>query len=225
MTALSKESWPGALQITQKHIKGWKTGLEAEMGFHVSEAFSLPVNAKSLVGSVMANLCGIHYPLHMARVEVSSQRVLIDKAFSIPKCVRPDRMSHHSHRLLRKILGAVPVDQRENFSEIWGEELLSLENENTSDFERQNTFGKAMNSAPAMEGNDVTHEKMMEFEPLLEASGECNLRSINMTHGECPCHLTGTEVGVTSHCFEYCFTVIAVTINIKPVNFFLFSRS
>ena len=199
MTALSKESWPGALQITQKHIKGWKIGLEAEMGFPVSEAYSLPLNAKSLVGSVMANLCGIHYPLHMAMVEVSSQRVLIDKASSIPKCVRLARMLHHSHRLLRKILGAVPVDQTEKFSEIWGEELLSLENGNTSDFERQNTIGKAMNSAPAMEGNDVTHEKMMEFEPLLEASGERNLRSINLTHGECSCHCLAYTVWYPEH--------------------------
>ena len=53
MTALSVESRSGALQITQKHIRGWKIGLEAEMGFPVSEAYSLPVNAKSLVGSVM----------------------------------------------------------------------------------------------------------------------------------------------------------------------------
>ena len=30
--------------------------------------------------------------------------------------------------------------------------------------------------------------KMMELEPLLEASGERNLRSIDLTHGECPCH-------------------------------------
>ena len=28
----------------------------------------------------------------------------------------------------------------------------------------------------------------MEFEPLLETSGEFNLRSINLTHGEYPCH-------------------------------------
>ena len=77
------------------------------------------MNAKSLVGSVMASLCGSHYPLNMAMVEASSQRVLIDKAFSIPKCVRLVRMSHHSHRLLKKILGAVPGDQRENLSEIW----------------------------------------------------------------------------------------------------------
>ena len=34
-----------------------ETGLEAEMGFPVSEAYGLPVNAKSLVGSVMANVC------------------------------------------------------------------------------------------------------------------------------------------------------------------------
>ena len=94
MTALRVESWPGALQITQKHIRGWKIGLQAEMGFLVSEAYSLPVNAKSLVGSVMANLCGSHYPLHMAMVEVSSQRILIDKAFSLPKCVRLARLDY-----------------------------------------------------------------------------------------------------------------------------------
>ena len=188
VTALSVESWPGALQITQKHIRGWKIGLEAEKVFPVSEAYSLPVNAKSLVGSVMANMCGSHYPLHMAMVEVSSQRILIDKAFSVPKCVRLERMSNHSHRLLRKILGTVPGEQRDNLSEILGEELLNLEGENTSDFERQNTIGKPVNSTPVPEENDVTHEKMMELEPLLEASGERNLRSINFTHGECPCH-------------------------------------
>ena len=108
------------------------------------------MNAKSHVGLVMANLCGSQYPLHMAMVAASSQRVLIDKAFSIPKCVRLARMSHHLHRLLKKILGAVPEDKRGNLSKIWGEELLSLESENTSDFERQNTIGKAMNSAQPM---------------------------------------------------------------------------
>ena len=85
VTALSVESWPVALQTSQKHIRGWKIGLEAEMGFPVSEAYGLPVNAKSLVGSVMANVCGSHYPLQMAMVEVSSLRILVDKAFSVPK--------------------------------------------------------------------------------------------------------------------------------------------
>ena len=90
------------------------------MGFPIKEAYGLPLNAKSLVGSVMANLCGSPYPLHMAMVEVSSQRVLIDKAFSVPTCVRLARISHHSHRLLRKIRGMVPREQRDDLSEIWG---------------------------------------------------------------------------------------------------------
>ena len=105
VTALSVESWPGVLQVTQKHIRSWKVGLEAEMGFPKSEAYGLPLNAKSLIGSMMANLCGSHYPLHMAMVEASSQRVLVDKAFSVPKCVRLARISHHSHKLLRKSEG------------------------------------------------------------------------------------------------------------------------
>ena len=143
---------------------------------------------------IVANLCGSHYPLHMAMVEVSSQRILVDKAFSVPKCVRLARMSHHSHKLLRKILGTVPREQRDDLSEIWGDELLSLEGENTSDFEKQNTIRKPMNSVPAQEGNDATHEKIMELEPLLEASGERNLRSIDITHGECPCHCLALTV-------------------------------
>ena len=199
VTTLSVELWPGVLQVTQKHIKSWKVGLEAEMGFPMSEAYGLPLNAKSLVGSVMANLCGSHYPLHMAMVEVSSQRVLIDKTFSVPKCVRMARMSHHSHRLLRKIRGTVPREQRDDLSEIWKEELLSLESENTSDHERQNVIGKPLGGAPNMGKNDVIHEKMMELEPLLEASGERNLRSIDLTHGKCPCHCLAHTVWYPDH--------------------------
>ena len=90
-------------------------------------------------------------------------------------------------------------EQRENLSEIWREELLSLEGENTSDFERQNTIGKPMNSTPALEENDVTHENTMELEPLLEASGERKLRSINLTHGEGPCHCLAQTVWYPEH--------------------------
>ena len=194
VTALSVESWPGVLQVTQKHIRSWKVGLEAEMGFPMSEAYGLPLNAKSLIGSMMANLCGSHYPLHMVMVEASSQRVLVDKAFSVPKCVRLARISHHSHKLLRKIRGTVPKELRDDLSEIWGEELVKLERENTSDHERQNVIGKPVGSAPNLEDNDTMHEKMMELEPLLEASGERNLRSIEIAHGECPCHCLAQTV-------------------------------
>ena len=183
VTALSVESWPRALQTTQKHIRGWKIGLEVEMGFPVSEAYGLPVNSKSLVGSVMANVCGSHYPLHMVMVEVSSQKILVYKAFSVPKCVRLARMSHHSHKLLRKILGTVPKAQRDDLSEIWGEEFLSLGDENRSDFERHTAIGKPTGNVPMPEEDDVVHEKMIELEHLLEASGERNVRSIEITHG------------------------------------------
>ena len=193
VTALSVQSWPGALQTNQKHIRGWKISLEAEMGFPVSEAYGLPVNAKSLVGSVMANVCGSHYQLHMAMAEVSSQRILVDKAFSVPKCVRLARMLHHSHRLLRKILGTVPKAQRDDLSEIWEEELLSLGDENRSDFE------KPIGNVSMPEENDVVHEKMMELEPLLEVSGQRNLRSIEITHGECPCHFFAQAVWYPEH--------------------------
>ena len=199
VTALSVESWPGALQTTQKHIREWKIGLEAEMGFPVSEAYGLPVNAKSLVGSVMANVCGSHYPLHMAIVEVSSQRILVYKAFSVPKCVRIARKSHHSHRLLGKILGTVPKAQRDDLSENWGEELLSSGDENRKNFERQNAIGKPMGNFPMPEEDNVVHEKMMELEPLLEASGERNLRSTEVTHGERPCHCLAQTVWYPEH--------------------------
>ena len=56
-----------------------------------------------------------------------------------------------------------------------------------------------MNITPTLEENDVTHEKMMELEPLLEASGERNLRSINLTHGECPCHCLAQTVWYPEH--------------------------
>ena len=109
------------------------------------------------------------------------------------------RMSHHSHKLLRKIRGTVPKEQRDYLSEIWGEELLGLEGENTSDHERQNVIGKPMVGAPNLEEIDVIHEKMMELEPLLEASGERNLRSIDLTHGDCPCHCLAQTVWYPDH--------------------------
>ena len=56
-----------------------------------------------------------------------------------------------------------------------------------------------MNSTPVLEENDVTHEKMMALEPLLEASGERNLRSINLTHEECPCHCLAQTVWYPEH--------------------------
>ena len=56
-----------------------------------------------------------------------------------------------------------------------------------------------MSSAPAIEENHVTREKMIQFEPLLETSGERNLRSINLTHGDCPCLCLAEIFGYAEH--------------------------
>ena len=40
----------------------------------------------------------------------------------------------------------------------------------------------------AVDENDEVHRVMMEVEPLLEASGKRNWRSIMLTHDEFPCH-------------------------------------
>ena len=64
-----------------------------------------------------------------------------------------------------------------------GEELLSLEKENSSDFEKQSRNGKVLNNAPAVDKKDSVHSKMMEFDSLLEACVERNLLNINLTHG------------------------------------------
>ena len=49
-------------------------------------------------------------------------------------------------------------------------------------------IGKTLNKAQSVDENEVTHEKVMEFEPLLEAAGERNLRVINLKYGGYPCH-------------------------------------
>ena len=62
-------------------------------------------SGNGLVGSVAVNES--NYPMHLSLVGVSSQRTMIKKAFSVPKCLRLGRLTHHSHRLLRKMWGAV----------------------------------------------------------------------------------------------------------------------
>ena len=67
----------------------------------------------------------------------------------------------------------------DDLSEFSGVELLSYERENTSNFERQSSSAKVLRDALAVVKTDSVHSKMMKFEPLLEASGERNIKSIN----------------------------------------------
>ena len=73
-------------------------GLEAEMPFPVREAYDLPTNMKSFVESFMTRFFKSKYSVQMVVVEVSSQRILFDRGFSVPKCLRLARMSRPSHQ-------------------------------------------------------------------------------------------------------------------------------
>ena len=59
---------------------------------------------------------------------------------------------------------------------------------NFSDFERQKQKGSTVTDYSAVDENDEVRRVMMEVEPLLEASGKRNWRSIMSTHDEIPCH-------------------------------------
>ena len=105
----------------------------------VAECYtSTTVNIATALG-FFSRMCSLQ---SLERLESEHHFVTALSVDSWPKCVRLARMSHHSHRLLRKIRGTVPREQRDDLSKIWGEELLSLESENTSDHERQNVIGK-----------------------------------------------------------------------------------
>ena len=59
---------------------------------------------------------------------------------------------------------------------------------NFSDFERQKQRESTVTDYNTVDENDEVHRVIMEREPLLEASGKRNWRSIMLTHDEFPCH-------------------------------------
>ena len=60
---------------------------------------------------------------------------------------------------------------------------------NFNDFERQKQKSSTVTTDyNAVDENDEVHRVMMEVEPLLEASGKRNWRSIMSTHDEFPCN-------------------------------------
>ena len=144
---------------THQELEGW-----TRSGDGISHERSLWSASKCEVPSGVSDGQPMWQPLSITH---GDGRSVQPEGIDVPKCVRLARMSHHSHKLLRKIRGTVPKEQRDDLSEIWGEELLGLESENTSDHERQNVIGKPMVGAPNFEEIDVIHEKMMELEPLL----------------------------------------------------------
>ena len=133
-------------------------------------------------------MCRSRYPVHFVAVDVKSTRTIVDQAFSVPKCVRLARMSEKSYELLCEMFSAVPERTKEELESILGKKFMGYVSGNFSDFKRQKQRGSTVTDYNAVDENDEVHRVMMEVEPLLEASGKRNWRSIMLTHDEFPCH-------------------------------------
>ena len=188
VTAISVEVFPGVLQTEQKYIGKWRKAIETEMNIRHSETYRRPSGARYLVGSTLAPMCKSRYPVHFVAVDVKSTRAIVDQAFSVPKCVRLARMSEQSYELLCKMFSAVPGRTKEELESILGKKFMGYVSGNFSDFERQKQRGSTVTDYNTVDENDEIHRVMMEVEPLLEALGKRNWRSIMLTHDEFPCH-------------------------------------
>ena len=188
VTVISVEVFPGVLQTERKYIGKWREAIETEMNIRYSEIYCRPSGARYLVGSTLAPMCKSRYPVHFVAVDVKSTRTIVDQAFSVPKCVRLARMSEKSYDLLCKMFSAVPERTKEELESILGKKLMGYVSGNFSDFERQKQRGSTVTDYNTVDENDEVHRVLMEVEPLLEASGKRNWRSIMLTHDEFPCH-------------------------------------
>ena len=112
----------------------------------------------------------------------------MDHAFSVPKCVRLARMSEKSYEFLYRIFSAVPERTKEELEPILVKKFMGYASGNFSDLERQKQKGSTATDYNAVDENDEIHRVMMEVEPLLEASGKRNWKSIMLSHDEFLCH-------------------------------------
>ena len=97
-------------------------------------------------------------------------------------------MSEKFYELLCKMFSEVPERTKEELESILGKKFMGYASVNFSDFERQKQKGSTVTDYNAVDENDKVHRVMMEVEPLLEASGKRNWRSIMSTLDEFPCH-------------------------------------
>ena len=188
VTATSVEMFPGVLQTEQKYIRKWREDIKAEMNIQQSEAYRRPLGARYLEGSTLAPMCRSRYPVHFVAVDVKSTRTIVDQAFLLPKCVRLARMSEKSYELLCNMFAAVPERTKEELEPILGKKFMGYASGNFSDFERQKQKGSTATDYNAVDENKKVHRVMMEVEPLLDALGKRNWRSLMLTHDEFPCH-------------------------------------
>ena len=188
VTIISVEIFPGVFQSEQKYIGKWREAIEAEMIIRFIKTYRRPPGAQFLVGSTLAPTCKSRYPVLFVAVDVKSTRTIVDQTFSVPKCVRPARMSEKSYKLLCETFSVVPERTKEELESMLGNKFMGYASGNFSDFERQKQKGSTFTDYNAVDKNDEVHRLMMEVEPLLEASEKRNWRSLMLTHDQFPCH-------------------------------------
>ena len=160
VTAISVEVFPGVLQTEQKHIGNWREAIEAEMNIRHSETYRRPSGARYLVGSTLAPMCKSRYPVHFVAVDVKSTRTIVDRAFSVPKCVRIARMSEKSYELLCKMFSAIPERTKEELESTLAKKFMGYVSGNFSDFERQKQRGSTVTDYNTVDENDEVHRVM-----------------------------------------------------------------
>ena len=144
--------------------------IEAEMNIRHSESYRRPSGARYLVGSTLAPMCKSSYRVHFVAVDVKSTRMIVDQAFSVPKCVGLAIMSEKSYELLCKMFSAVPERTKEELESLLGRKFMGFVSGNFSDFERQKQRGSTATDYNTLDENAEVNRVMMEVEPLLEAS-------------------------------------------------------
>ena len=90
--------------------------------------------------------------------------------------------------LLCRKFSADPERTKEELESILGKKFMGYVSGNFSDFERQKQRGSTVADYNTVYENDEVHRVMIEVEPLLEASGKRNWRSIMLTYDKFPCH-------------------------------------
>ena len=124
VTTISVEVFPGVLQTEQKCIGKWREAIEAEMNIRHSETYRRSSGERYLVRSTSAIISKTNYPMYLVAVDVKITRMIVDKAFSVPKCVRLAKMSEKSYELLCKMFSAVPERTKEELELILGKKFM-----------------------------------------------------------------------------------------------------
>ena len=98
VATISVKVFPGVLQTENKYIGKWKEAIEAKMNIRHGEIYRRPTGVQNLVGPALAPKSRSRYPVQFVAVDVKSTRTIVDQAFSVPKCVKLEKMSKKSYK-------------------------------------------------------------------------------------------------------------------------------